>query len=193
MATRYTAMERRELGEQVVRLSSRGMSNRRIAKALGINPRTVANLQREYLADADPGPEIARVQAIQGHQELVNLCWAKINAAGKLLADGAMVPMISPHGLAGLVNSIQGSLKEIARLRGVEPPERLEISGDLNFTLKEYAVMFASRPREERVEIDEFGIQRPIGHRKLLEEKRREAGNGGKPLMLPPGHPRRRD
>jgi predicted transcriptional regulator len=180
MARRYNAIERRELGEKVVRLSGRGMSNRRIAKAVGINPRTVARLQREYLKEADPGPEISRVQAIQGHQEVIDVCWSKINSSGRELANGTIVPTISPHGLAGLANTIQGSIKETARLRGVEPPERVEVG----HTFLDLIKRNADRPRHERMrvvdaEIDEHGDMRMLEPSEIDERARRRGLEAG--------------
>ena len=93
------------MSEHVVALSSRGVGNRKISEHLGIARGTVASLLREALAELDPEVDAARAEAIRHYHEVVGVCWQKINASGRELEGGGFVPMMSPHGMAGLLNT----------------------------------------------------------------------------------------
>lgn len=132
MARKLTAAERVEYAEKAIYLSSRGMTNTKIAEHLGINRRTVAKLIAANIEELAPNPDAARAESLRSHREIIASCWRRINASGRELAGGGFVPMMHPNGMAGLFNVIQSSQKEIDKLRGVAPPEHLLLEHEMS-------------------------------------------------------------
>jgi hypothetical protein len=151
LARRLTAGERRELGEQVVALSVRGMSNRRISERLGVARGTVASLLQEQLAELDPGADASRAEALEHYRQVVSACWSRIQASGKLLADGTMVPTMQPLAMTGLLNTALAAQDRINKFRGVQPPDH--ILHEHRKTLKDHAIAVQGVPREQRLRI----------------------------------------
>jgi hypothetical protein len=156
LARRLTAAERREYAEQTVSLSSRGVSIRRISERLGIARGTVASLLREALAELDPGVDAARAEAIRHYREVVGVCWTKINASGKELAGGGFVPMMSPHGMAGLLNTALSAQEKIDKLRGVQPPQHHILEHQMS--VSDLAKRVADTPPERRLQLVDEGL-----------------------------------
>lgn len=141
MARKLTKEERRMLGAQVVRLSSRSVDDTRIASQLGINRRTVRSLREEFASEMDPGAEVARAEAAQHYKEIIAACWKK-------MGDGSKV---SPHGMAGLANTALSAQTRLDKLYGIEAPRKVEVEERLS--VAEMARRTQGVPPERRLRL----------------------------------------
>jgi hypothetical protein len=140
VAKKLTSEERRDYGEQVIRLSSRSVSDTAIAENLGLNRRTVKRLREEYAAQMDPGAEVARAESIQHHLGVIAMCWKKIGKGD----------YINPFAMSGLLNTALSARKEIDKLQGVAPAEHVVHE---HKTLADIAREAEGKTREQRLRV----------------------------------------
>jgi hypothetical protein len=122
------------------------------AERLGIARVTVASLLKEQLAELDPGVDASRAEALEHSRQVVSACWSRIQASGKLLADGTMVPTMQPLAMAGLLNTALAAQDRINKFRGVQLPERYQHEFR---SLTDFAREYAGKPREQRLRLVE--------------------------------------
>lgn len=151
-----TPAERVELGTRALDLSSRGVSYRNIAEQIGVQKNTVMSLIHEAIQDARSEDDIEREvmlgEAIQHYKRVVTTVWGFIGAQGRELADGRIIPLMSPHGLSAMLGTAISAQNEMNRLRGLEPDDG---RGGLNVqvTFLELARQVEGIPRNQRLRV----------------------------------------
>lgn len=115
--------ERIETQARVAELKCGGMTDRTIAKQLGLHRSTVQNYWKAYLADIAPLPDREERRATMGEQVKALLESVLLNAQRVKQAG-------DPEGAARLQLAAVRLLEREAKLFGLDEPARVEVSGD---------------------------------------------------------------
>ncbi len=164
MAKPLTPAQRQDFGSQCYELSLKGVSNREIARQLGVSDKTVSRLVRQEAERRGRERPDFLQHAIDTHRRTIARIWEELDRRDP-----------SPHATSQLAHALTNAQSQLDKITGVLAPSRMDIRMSVS---QEYGVQNLSDAALEAVVIlTQAGSAGQDGEDALREIVRRYQNN----------------